>query len=203
MRLKNLLHVAVVFVTGQMMFSCSSAEYYRTAPAKMEAYNTVKEKPAPAAVALQAEEAPALLATSEKATPPAPALEASVAAPAPAALQKKAVAKADAPKAEEAVTLEKRDMTLAEAEALAMAKERLASMNRLEKKELKSDLREAYRQSGGRTSIVEIILAVLLPPLAVFLHDGIGTTFWISIILTLLFYLPGIIYALLIVTDTI
>ncbi|NDK54396.1 YqaE/Pmp3 family membrane protein [Pontibacter sp. BT213] len=59
------------------------------------------------------------------------------------------------------------------------------------------------KQSGSRTSIVEIILAVLLPPLAVFLHDGIGTSFWISLILTLLFWIPGVIYALLVVTDTI
>ncbi|MCX2741883.1 YqaE/Pmp3 family membrane protein [Pontibacter sp. M82] len=59
------------------------------------------------------------------------------------------------------------------------------------------------RQGGSRTSVVEIILAILLPPLAVFLHDGIGTSFWINIILTLLFVLPGIIHALLVVTDTI
>ncbi|MBX0334701.1 YqaE/Pmp3 family membrane protein [Pontibacter sp. HSC-14F20] len=52
-------------------------------------------------------------------------------------------------------------------------------------------------------SIIKIILAVLLPPLAVFLHVGIGTQFWISLILTLLFWIPGVIYALLVVTDTI
>ncbi|NEM98764.1 YqaE/Pmp3 family membrane protein [Pontibacter sp. BT327] len=76
-------------------------------------------------------------------------------------------------------------------------------MTKAEKKELKKDLKEAIKQGGSRTSIVEIILAVLLPPLAVFLHDGIGNTFWISLILTLLFWLPGVIYALLVVTDTI
>ncbi|RIJ42100.1 YqaE/Pmp3 family membrane protein [Pontibacter oryzae] len=59
------------------------------------------------------------------------------------------------------------------------------------------------RQSRSRTSVVEIILAIFLPPLAVFLHDGIGTSFWINIILTLLFILPGIIHALLVVTDSI
>ncbi|RDV14883.1 YqaE/Pmp3 family membrane protein [Pontibacter diazotrophicus] len=76
-------------------------------------------------------------------------------------------------------------------------------MTKAEKKELKKEVREAYRQTGGGANIIEIILAILLPPLAVFLHDGIGTSFWISIILTLLFFLPGIIYALLVVTDTI
>ncbi|MBW7468994.1 YqaE/Pmp3 family membrane protein [Pontibacter aydingkolensis] len=78
-------------------------------------------------------------------------------------------------------------------------------MTKAEKKELKKDLKEAFKQDRGvgRTSIVEIILAILLPPLAVFLHDGIGTSFWINIILTLLFIIPGIIHALLVVTDSI
>ncbi|MBC5991673.1 YqaE/Pmp3 family membrane protein [Pontibacter sp. SD6] len=78
-------------------------------------------------------------------------------------------------------------------------------MTKAEKKELKKDLKEALKQDrgGSRTSIVEIILAILLPPLAVFLHDGIGTSFWINIILTLLFFLPGVIHALLVVTDSI
>jgi uncharacterized membrane protein YqaE (UPF0057 family) len=44
-----------------------------------------------------------------------------------------------------------------------------------------------------------ILFALLLPPLAVALADGIGTSFWISIILTLLFWLPGVIYALIVV----
>ncbi|MBK7885425.1 MAG: YqaE/Pmp3 family membrane protein [Chitinophagaceae bacterium] len=45
-----------------------------------------------------------------------------------------------------------------------------------------------------------VILAILLPPLAVYLHQGeINTKFWISLLLTLLFWLPGIIYALIVV----
>ena len=51
--------------------------------------------------------------------------------------------------------------------------------------------------------ILEIILCFLLPPLAVFLHVGIGMPFWISVILTLLGWLPGIVYSLLIVFDVI
>jgi uncharacterized membrane protein YqaE (UPF0057 family) len=45
-----------------------------------------------------------------------------------------------------------------------------------------------------------IVLCILLPPLAVFLKYGIGTEFWISLILTLIFWLPGVIYALIVVT---
>jgi uncharacterized membrane protein YqaE (UPF0057 family) len=43
--------------------------------------------------------------------------------------------------------------------------------------------------------IVRIILAILLPPLGVFLQVGLGFHFWINILLTLLGYIPGIIHA--------
>lgn len=46
--------------------------------------------------------------------------------------------------------------------------------------------------------ILIIILCFLLPPLAVFLSEGITTNFWIDLILTLLFFLPGIIFALIV-----
>jgi uncharacterized membrane protein YqaE (UPF0057 family) len=47
------------------------------------------------------------------------------------------------------------------------------------------------------STVLLVILAILLPPLAVYLVSGIGTDFWISLILTLLFILPGIIFALI------
>jgi uncharacterized membrane protein YqaE (UPF0057 family) len=43
--------------------------------------------------------------------------------------------------------------------------------------------------------ILRILLAVLLPPLGVFLQVGIGLHFWLNILLTLLGYVPGIIHA--------
>ncbi|PYE80283.1 uncharacterized membrane protein YqaE (UPF0057 family) [Winogradskyella epiphytica] len=45
-------------------------------------------------------------------------------------------------------------------------------------------------------SLVTIIISILLPPLAVFLKSGLGTQFLISLLLTLIGWLPGIIYAL-------
>ena len=45
-----------------------------------------------------------------------------------------------------------------------------------------------------------IILAVLLPPIAVFLKSGAGKDLIINIILCLLFYLPGVVHALWVVT---
>lgn len=47
--------------------------------------------------------------------------------------------------------------------------------------------------------IIRIIVAILLPPLGVFLQVGIGKHFWINIILTLCGYLPGIIHAVYII----
>ena len=48
--------------------------------------------------------------------------------------------------------------------------------------------------------ILLIILAILLPPLAVFLKDGAGKSLVINIILCIFFWLPGIIHALWLVT---
>lgn len=47
--------------------------------------------------------------------------------------------------------------------------------------------------------IVRLILAILLPPLGVFLQVGIGMHFWINILLTILGYIPGIIHAVWII----
>lgn len=44
--------------------------------------------------------------------------------------------------------------------------------------------------------VLRIVLAILLPPLGVFLEVGIGFHFWINILLTLLGFIPGIIHAL-------
>lgn len=72
-------------------------------------------------------------------------------------------------------------------------------------KEVKKELKEykKLKKSGAEPStnkLLLVILAILLPPLAVYLHQGeINSKFWISLLLTLLFWLPGVIYALLVV----
>ncbi len=43
--------------------------------------------------------------------------------------------------------------------------------------------------------LVRIIIAILIPPLGVFLTVGLRGPFWINIILTLLGYVPGIVHA--------
>lgn len=94
----------------------------------------------------------------------------------------------------------------------ANVKSAVSEFNSLSKKEKKERVKEvkklvkqykADKQAGKEPStntILLVILAILLPPLAVYLHQGeINTKFWISLLLTLLFFVPGVIYALIVI----
>jgi uncharacterized membrane protein YqaE (UPF0057 family) len=43
--------------------------------------------------------------------------------------------------------------------------------------------------------ILRIVLAIILPPLGVFLQVGLTKHFWINILLTILGYIPGLVHA--------
>jgi len=45
-------------------------------------------------------------------------------------------------------------------------------------------------------NLVRIVLAVLLPPVGVFLTVGLGVPFWINLVLTMLGYFPGMVHAI-------
>ncbi|HEX9783351.1 MAG TPA: YqaE/Pmp3 family membrane protein [Opitutaceae bacterium] len=47
--------------------------------------------------------------------------------------------------------------------------------------------------------LLHLILAIILPPVGVGLKQGVGRDFVINVILTLLFWVPGVIHALWIV----
>lgn len=72
-------------------------------------------------------------------------------------------------------------------------------------KEAKSEIKKikAEKKAGSEPStnqVLLVILAIILPPLAVYLHEGeINNKFWLDLVLTLLFFLPGVIYALIVV----
>ncbi|WP_255474283.1 YqaE/Pmp3 family membrane protein [Pontibacter qinzhouensis] len=206
MRIKSVLHLVIVMVVGQLLFACNSAKYYEFSAHKQAPYlNQPKQKAAPANEGMVSLSEVALAAADQRAeaealATAAPVLEANAADVAPLVAPKKV-----APVAKVAATPEvAAEATMTEAEAMAMAKERIASMTKAEKKALKKEFRETMRQSNSSVStVVKVIIAIFLPPLAVFLHDGIGSSFWINILLTLLFFVPGVIHALLVVTDTI
>lgn len=44
--------------------------------------------------------------------------------------------------------------------------------------------------------VIRILIAILLPPVGVFLQVGLGLHFWLNILLTLCGYVPGIIHAI-------
>jgi uncharacterized membrane protein YqaE (UPF0057 family) len=46
------------------------------------------------------------------------------------------------------------------------------------------------------SSAAAIVAALFLPPLGVFLHSGLNRAFWVTTVLTLLFFVPGVIFAL-------
>ena len=71
-------------------------------------------------------------------------------------------------------------------------------------KEVKAYLKEYKKENKNSDAdtdkLLLIILAILLPPLAVYLHENsFNTKFWISLILTCFFWIPGIIYALIVI----
>ena len=61
--------------------------------------------------------------------------------------------------------------------------------------------KKAGKVDDSDNHILAIIFAILIPPVGVLIYQGkITTKFWISLVLTLLFWLPGAIYSLLVVT---
>ena len=48
--------------------------------------------------------------------------------------------------------------------------------------------------------IFRVIIAIILPPLGVFLQVGFGGQFFLNILLTILGYIPGIIHAVWIIS---
>lgn len=74
--------------------------------------------------------------------------------------------------------------------------------NSQRRKEIKQALKQ-YRAKNqpaavsGEPSWLYYVLAIIIPPLAIGLLYGITTEFWISLVLTLLFWLPGAIYSII------
>lgn len=109
------------------------------------------------------------------------------------------------------------EFTARQQEILAQTRERLQNMTREEKRALKRELRSvkladytknlpSYENMGitdtqqVENKLLLIVITILIPPLGVFLHQGaINTKFWVSLLLTLLFYVPGLIYSLIVV----
>jgi uncharacterized membrane protein YqaE (UPF0057 family) len=96
-----------------------------------------------------------------------------------------------------------------DAVTIKSAMEEFKNLSKKEKREKFREVKKAlkeYKAEGkshkdaAASTVLQVIFAILIPPLGVFLHEGvINSKFWIDLLLTLLFFLPGMIYALVIV----
>jgi uncharacterized membrane protein YqaE (UPF0057 family) len=50
-----------------------------------------------------------------------------------------------------------------------------------------------------KTDPIKLLLAFFIPPVGVAMEVGLGTQFWINLILTLLFWFPGMLHAFYII----
>lgn len=85
------------------------------------------------------------------------------------------------------------------------------SLSKAEKKERFSKVKTVLNQykinqkngySIDDNRLLTIIFAILLPPIGVVLYENeVTTKFWISLLLSFILWLPGMIYSLLVVTD--
>jgi uncharacterized membrane protein YqaE (UPF0057 family) len=91
------------------------------------------------------------------------------------------------------------------AAAVNSLKDLSSKEKRAKLKEVKKAVKEykaARKNSEPITdnTLLLVLITILLPPLGVYLHQGeINTKFWISLVLTLLFYIPGLVYSLIVV----
>lgn len=96
-------------------------------------------------------------------------------------------------------------------EVIKEAKEQFKSLSKQEQKEIKKQSRDALKKMAAQnntsqtnvddTTLILALLSIIFPlaPVMMFIFDGGPTTrFWISLILTLLFWLPGVIYNLVV-----
>lgn len=95
-----------------------------------------------------------------------------------------------------------------DAEAMAAAKdytESIKSMSAKERRELKREQRMAVKEAIANhkndvsdDTLLLVIITILLPPLGMYLYQGeANSKFWLSLVLWLLFYIPGLIYTLI------
>jgi uncharacterized membrane protein YqaE (UPF0057 family) len=59
----------------------------------------------------------------------------------------------------------------------------------------------AVRTGGGPMDIVRCFIAFFVPPLAVYLQEGLSRRHWITVLLTILGIFPGILFAVYVVFE--
>jgi uncharacterized membrane protein YqaE (UPF0057 family) len=195
MKKSNLLYLLAVTIAGQLFFACNTARQYEFSN-RSQGYHAEKSLAKTENQPEQAVLNPEIAATPENVS--------ASAAPDIAPLARQPQVDLQAKAAPEVKTPEVKAQQTATPQALQLTK--------ADKKELKSALKQLKKQAAAGNpqalqpaiNIVELIFAIILPPVGVLLHEGaLNGRFWLSLLLTLLFFVPGMIYAILVVTDTI
>lgn len=109
-----------------------------------------------------------------------------------------------APAAEAVVRPVTAEPATTSAVAQQTSKKEVRQEKRMERKAVKQELKQAIRDwkkegASDTDTLLLVLIAILLPPLAMAIYDGISNRFWISLLLTLLFYVPGLIYTLVVI----
>ena len=173
-KITNLTQLFFTLVLFNTLFSCSTQ---KQAYVNNQYHQYTAEKIAP----VQSENEVVSASTEEV----APAVIENSVSPEAKAIAKPSV-KAEAKK--EVVNISKEEIAA-----------RVKNLTKAEKKEIRKEIKKLSkenRDSPEVATILLVILAIIIPPLAVFLVDGLELPFWLDLLLTLLFFLPGIIYAL-------
>lgn len=111
------------------------------------------------------------------------------------------------PAAEAVVRPVNPENTVEKVETKELTKKEARKQRRMERKAKKKQLKQAIRDwkkegASDTDTLLLVILAILIPPLAVGIYEGgLTNRFWISLLLTLLFFLPGMIYALIVILE--
>jgi uncharacterized membrane protein YqaE (UPF0057 family) len=111
------------------------------------------------------------------------------------------------PAAEAVVRPVNPENTSTSVEKKELTKKEARQQRRIKRKETKKELKKAIRDwkkegASDTDTLLLVILAILIPPLAVGIYEGgLTSRFWISLLLTLLFFLPGVIYALIVILE--
>lgn len=83
---------------------------------------------------------------------------------------------------------------------LRQQKRELRQQERQERKANRAALKTLLKQNADTNLLLIVLVTLFIPPLGMFLYEGgITNRFWISLVLTLLFFVPGLIYTLIVV----
>ncbi len=115
--------------------------------------------------------------------------------------EKPAVLSPSMKEAQEKMEILATNSSLSKKEKRAMKKEVRQTLMRevkVQKKAMKAAKKDGQEVAASDNQILRLVLAFFLPPVSVAIGRGIGSTFWLNLLLTLLFVLPGIIHALIV-----